>query len=565
MSARSLAARLLISSILLASQPFSAVQAEDAGAYLAAQIAAHEFDYTAAARYYERLISEENPAPELIEAAMISEVGRGALPEALAIAQRLAAAEPENKIASLLLVAEPVREGDFAGALARLDGKPEAWLMGDNLMRGWLQAGLGQMSEAVKSFDAAGGEAGFESFAAYHKALALAMVGDFEGADAVLSSEAGQSVLTSRRGVLTHVQVLSQLERNSDAIALIDKVFGRSTDAEISGLRAALEAGEALDFTLVNDAREGVAELYYSFGTALVGEMPQGFSLIFTRIASWLRPDLSDAALVTAGLLESIGQHDLAIAAFAEVQPESPAFASAEIGRADAMVAAGRSEAAIEVLENLTRTKGEQAGVWIALGDALRREDRFAESADAYDKAIDILGAPQPDDWFVWYARAISQERSDQWDKAEPGFRKALELNPGQPSVLNYLGYSYVEKQQNLDEALTMIEQAVAARPDAGYIVDSLGWALYRLGRYEEAVVHMERAVELEAVDAVVNDHLGDVYWAVGRKREAEFQWKRALSFGPNDDLDMDRVRRKLELGLDKVLADEGAPPLRAE
>ena len=154
-----------------------------------------------------------------------------------------------------------------------------------------------------------------------------------------------------------------------------------------------------------------------------------------------------------------------------------------------------------------------------------------------------------------------------EWDRAEADFRTALELNPGQPQVLNYLGYSLVEKQIKLDEALEMIEQAVAASPDSGYIVDSLGWVLYRLGRYDEAVGHMERAVELMPVDPVVNDHLGDVYWAVGRAREAQFQWMRALSFVDPEEVDgeadPDRMRRKLEVGLDVVLAEEGADPLK--
>ncbi|MEM6741720.1 MAG: hypothetical protein AAF646_16545, partial [Pseudomonadota bacterium] len=137
----------------------------------------------------------------------------------------------------------------------------------------------------------------------------------------------------------------------------------------------------------------------------------------------------------------------------------------------------------------------------------------------------------------------------------------ALELNPGQPSVLNYLGYSFVEMRTNLEEAMQMIREAVAARPDSGHIVDSLGWGLYRLGEYEEAVVHMERAAELLPVDPIINDHLGDVYWAVGRKVEAQFQWHRALSFDPEPE-DAERIRRKLEVGLDLVLEEEGAAPL---
>ena len=156
----------------------------------------------------------------------------------------------------------------------------------------------------------------------------------------------------------------------------------------------------------------------------------------------------------------------------------------------------------------------------------------------------------------------ISHERLKNWDNAEADFRRALDLNPDQPQVLNYLGYSLVERREKLDEALDMIERAVAARPDSGYIVDSLGWVLFRLGRYDEAVEHMENAGELMPVDPVVNDHLGDVYWAVGRAREAEFQWKRgAVLHRPRRHgwrSRPDRIRRKLEIGLDAVLAKKG-------
>ena len=169
--------------------------------------------------------------------------------------------------------------------------------------------------------------------------------------------------------------------------------------------------------------------------------------------------------------------------------------------------------------------------------------------------------------WVLFYSRGIAHERSGDYDQMERDFRAALEIEPDQPQVLNYLGYSMVEQKRNLEEALEMIERAVAASPQSGYIVDSLGWVLYRLGRYDEAVLHMERAVELMPVDPVVNDHLGDVYWAVGRQREAEFQWSRALSFIDEEDSDSEadpvRIRRKLDVGLDVVLEEEGAPPLQ--
>ena len=150
---------------------------------------------------------------------------------------------------------------------------------------------------------------------------------------------------------------------------------------------------------------------------------------------------------------------------------------------------------------------------------------------------------------------------AQQADATVADLEEALRLNPEQPQVLNYLGYSYVDRGENLDEALGMIERAVAREPGSGYIIDSLAWAYYRLGRYAEAVGPMEQASLLEPVDPIVTDHLGDIYWAVGRTREAEFQWHRALSYGP-EEKDATRIRAKLEKGLDAVLADEGAKPL---
>lgn len=163
------------------------------------------------------------------------------------------------------------------------------------------------------------------------------------------------------------------------------------------------------------------------------------------------------------------------------------------------------------------------------------------------------MGRPN---WVLFYQRGICYERSGEWAKAEADFFLALDMEPDQPLVLNYLGYSWLEMGLNYQEALDMIRRAVAARPSDGYIVDSLGWGYYRIGDFENAVKELERAVELRPVDAVINDHFGDALWRVGRKREAEFQWRRALSFDP-EEKDAKRILRKLEVGLDVVLAEE--------
>ena len=553
---------------LILSLGTSAVSADSAGAYLAARAASGANDYRAAARYYDRLMAGAPADLALQEAALLAHVVLGDYDAAVKLAAGMDPSAEGSQIAALVQLAQAAQSEDYTAGLALIAQEGEAPASADpgalfsGLYRAWALAGQGQMSEATRAFDEMAEEQGLGAFAAHHKALALALVGDYEGADEILSGPARSTVRGARRAVLAHVQILSQLERNADAIALLDEVFANALDPQLTAIRARLEAGEALPFTLVTSARDGIAEVYFTIASVLASEAPGPYPLVQARLAHFLRPDHDDAALLIASLFEAQERYDLAIESYALVSPESPVFHASELGRAEAMVRDGRTEAAIEVLEQLSRTHSGIAGVWNALGDTLRREDRFAEAVKAYDKAIELAGEPKPADWFVWYARGIAEERSDAWARAEADFRKALELSPDQPAVLNYLGYSYVEKGENLDEALDMIQRAVAARPDSGYIVDSLGWAYFRLGRYEEAVVQMERAVELEAVDAVLNDHLGDVYWAVGRKREAEFQWRRAISFAPAPDLDLDRVRRKIELGLDKVLAEEGKPPL---
>jgi len=234
----------------------------------------------------------------------------------------------------------------------------------------------------------------------------------------------------------------------------------------------------------------------------------------------------------------------------------------AQLGRASALKELGRVDDAIAVLTSAVQVHPETSVLHAAIGDALRSEQRYAEATPHYDAAIALFDTDRPAQWRIYFARGITFERRDNWEGAEADFRKALELSPEQPSVLNYLGYSLVERREDFDEALDMIKRAVGARPYDGYIRDSLGWVYFRLGRYEDAVEEMERAVELLPLEPVLNDHLGDTFWAVGRVREARFQWRRALSFVTDDtdvdELNPDRIRRKLDIGLDAVLDEEG-------
>ncbi|WP_161555971.1 tetratricopeptide repeat protein [Mangrovicoccus ximenensis] len=381
----------------------------------------------------------------------------------------------------------------------------------------------------------------------------------------VLSGESEGPLPLSGRGLRLRAEVQSQLGHTEQALALLAEAYDGAVAPQMADLVAKLEAGEAVPPS-ISSAREGIAEAFYTMAQVLYGQAGNSLSLVYAQAARDLNPENVDALLMVASIFDEQGNYDLASDLYDKVPREHPAFLQAEFGRANALRYADRKDAAIEVLNQLSKSYPDLVEVQVSLGDALTSDERWEAARVAYDKAVELIEEPGQGDWQIFYARGITLERLKEWPEAEADFRRALELSPDEPRVLNYLGYSLVERRENLDEALDMIRLAAEQRPDDGYISDSLGWVYYRLGRYEEAVAPMEHAAEIMAIDPVINDHLGDVYWAVGRKLEAQFMWRRALSFteygSSNEEVDPDRIRRKLEVGLDKVLAEEGAEPL---
>jgi len=537
-----------------------------AGAYLAGRHALRASDYDIASQYYARALARDPFNLELMESVAISNLAFGRLDKALPVATRMEEIGLRSQVAHMIVAAHLANTGAFDALLARDTDRVGIGPLVDGLIAAWAQMGTGAVNNALTGFDTVAAEDGLRGFALFHKAMALASVGDFQSAEAIYVDPTSGSVLKTRRGAMARAEILSQLGRNDDALNYLVDAFGVDFDPSLTSLADRLVAGETLPFTHIQSARDGIAEVFYSVGAALSGEAADDYALIYVRTAEALRPDHIDAIILGAELLEELGQYDLSVKTYKRVTQDSPDRYAVELGRAEALRRSDKPDAAIEVLEQLIRDYPTLPRVHSALGDLLRQQEDYAGAIASYDRALEFTEEGARGAWFLYYARGIGYERLGEWDNAEADFRAALALNPDQPQVLNYLGYSLVEKKIKLDEALEMIERAVAARPDNGYIVDSLGWVLYRLGRYEDAVEHMENAVGLMPVDPVVNDHLGDVYWAVGRRREAEFQWKRALSFIDPDDTDgeadPDRIRRKLEVGLDAVLEEEGAPPL---
>lgn len=532
-----------------------------AGPYLAARLASQRNDYAATSHYTAQLIARGVRMPAVMESAIQSEIALGDFDRAEAVAKQMQAAGVRSQSADLVTMTGALAKGQYAKAIADIAATHGDKTLIGGLVTAWSYLGEGKMSEAAAAFDKVTKQPGMKAFALYHKALALASAGDFEGANKIFADESKAGVHMTRRGLIARAEILSQLEHNAEALKLLDARFKPGRDPGIDALRESLKAGETLPFDIVRNPRDGLAEVYLTVASALQGQASDDYTLLYARMAEYLRPNLTGAVLLSARLLQDQKQYDLAAAAYAKVSQDNPMYFAAEMGRAEVLFASGDKAGATDAMRRLAKAYPDILEVQVQLGDFLRRQELYAEALAPYDKAIALTGTPAPGYWGLYYMRGICNERTDHWPRAKADLREALKLNPGEPEVLNYLGYAMVERNENLDEALAMIRKAVAAKPDDGYFVDSLAWALFHLGKYHEALPHMEKASMLMPVDPVVTDHLGDVYWAVGRKLEAEFQWRRALSYGP-DKKDAERIRKKLKLGLDAVLKQEGAPPL---
>ena len=534
----------------------------NAGAYLAGRQASYDHDFIATTRFMTESLIADPTNHYLLDRAMTAYVGLGHLDRARVLARAITDAGYESQVANLVLQVNNVHTKDWDAVFAALEQGHTISPLIDGVVQAWAHLGNGDMTKALAGFDRVIQGEGMAVYGITHKAFAQASVGDFEGAVATFETDIPGGMRFNRNSGIAYAQVLSQLGRNDEAVQMLNTLFGVRLDPGLADLRARLETGEAVPYSVIITPVQGVAEVYHATAGAIQSEAPPSYTLMYARGANFLWPENAVATLMTADLLEDLGQYELANSTYQSVPRQDPAYHAAELGRADVLRSDGRLDAAIEVLSALARSYPDVPQVFANQGDTLRQAGNYSAAGAAYSRALELYGEDDPAKWFVLYTRGICMHQTDNWSAAEADFRAALALRPDQPQVLNYLGYSLVERGEKLDEALLMLETAASVNPENGAIIDSLGWVMFQLGHYHDAVGLLETAAELEPVDPVVNDHLGDVYWAVGRVIEARFQWQRALSFDPKES-EADRIRDKLQRGLDMVRLDEGLKPIR--
>ena len=528
------------------------------GWYLAGHHAQQVRDFTTAADWYEKAIKFDPDAPELISRTFLMDTCVGNFDRARGLATKELKLDPSDAVAELVLTIERLKAGDAAAAVKHAAALPSEGVhrfIGPFALA-WTRMAAGDLAGADTALQGIDKFNGFQPLKVFQLGLLYDFANKPDKAQQYFDKALGATGQQLNWRLTEAIANFDQRHGRADqANALYKKFIEQSNSSSDMALAAAASRPAGPPAPLIGSASDGLAEAMFDLASILNQAETIDLSLLYDRFALALRPQFPLAQLLLADVLSAQNKPEESLAALRDIPAGSPYFWSARLRAAINLDTLERTDEAIAQLRAMASENPKLIGAEVELGDILRNKKRFAEAVAAYDEAIRRSEADGLSErWTLFYDRGVALERSGQWKRAEGDLLHALELKPDQPLVLNYLGYSWIDRGENLDRGLKMIEKAVELRPEDGYIVDSLGWAHYRMGDYSGAAQYLEKAVELVPEDPTINDHLGDAYWQTGRLVEARYQWKRALQFGPQQD-DIKPIEAKLEHGLDASAA----------
>ncbi|MET0444977.1 MAG: tetratricopeptide repeat protein [Pseudorhodoplanes sp.] len=547
---------LMLPSLLSAQAPLSLPGKPDparvspSGNYLAARHASQQRDAASASAYYRAALRADPKNPELLDRAFIASLAEGDIEEAVKLADRVLQVSKNDRTARLVLGVRAIKTKQWQQArlnLAQSVRGPVTDLTAA-LLIAWTHYAANDSKTAIDVIDKLQGPDWYALFKDQHAGLILDIAN--KKPEAKRRFEKVQKLDGNNlRLVEAYGSFLSRNGTKDESLEVF-RTFEKALPRHplIMQEIKEVESGQKLP-PLVQNAQAGAAEVLYGIGAALGRRGGEDLGLAYLQLALYLEPKHPLALLSLADLYEAMKKPQLAIDIYRKVPPESPLFRNSEIQLATNLDSLEKTEEAKDHLKKLIADNPKDLEAILALGNIERARKSYEDCGKTYTKAIDLIENPTRANWLVFYFRGICHERAKNWPGAEADLKKALELFPDQPHVQNYLGYSWVDQGMNLDEGMRLIRRAVEQRPDDGYIVDSLGWAHFRLGNTEDAVKNLERAVELKPDDPTINDHLGDAYWRTGRQLEAQFQWQHALQLKPDAD-ETKKIEEKIKVGL---------------
>jgi len=527
------------------------------GEYLAGSYANYIDKSDARSQYYSRAFARADDDISLGRRALTSALTAGDLELTRKTASDIHRQDAKEPMALAILGIQAFEQGRHNQAQKLLTADTGDLTMGIlmGLVKGWNYVAQGDIETARQTFEEVGGGSYFDALAHLQIAKAEAMQGNIEAAKEAfkLAEDSGQSPIEMR---LSKARFLYNIGENDLALELLEAFSQENDNIETGPIRGyidRLKAGQPIDglYTPKQEAARALTQPAYGF---FVANRARDAGEVFLRLALTLDPGHDKAGIWLGNLLENTEREDEAMTIYESMDPSSDYIVSAKLAQANVWFSREKDDQALKVLEAVNKTHPSFT-TRESLGRARLIDENYADALPIYDALVKSMSDEelkintQP-----LYFRGICYEREKQWASAEADFKRVLEIEPDNADALNYLGYTWVDRGENLTEAFSMINKALELDPNSGAITDSLGWAHYKLGQYSEAKTRLEDAVVLAPSSATIIDHLGDVYWKLGRFREAGYQWERALEFDPTDE-ERAAIRTKLKGGLEAAQA----------
>ena len=518
--------------------------------FISARYAGMVGDAEAAATYYRRAYVNAPEDSGLLERAAIATLASGDTEGAIKLAKsarpRVAEDSPSVQLA---LVIDDIENGRAQSAKMRLQ-KPALGALNLDLaafLSAWLTA-TSDPVQAASDVDALPGRRMIAGEQASLKALVLMQGGKDE--DALQSFRIALRLPLATRDAVAALAARLQASKGDVAgartLIALGAVEGEPGPGSAQVL-ADIDAGKAIARPRLT-AREGAAmTIFIASGTGLVRSSPD-LSAMRHAMVLHLDPNLASASLTLAEAFDRQDRPDAAIEVLRAVPPSSPWAADARMAEASILNRQDRAGEALAAVEQALALS-QRREILLEAGDLYRVNDRTDLARKLYDRVIAADEAHNVIDWRVLFARSSVRSAAGDWSGAEVDLQAAIAVEPDRPELLNFLGYAWVNRGVRVQEGLALIQRAADARPDQGYIIDSLGWAHFRLGQMDKAIEYLERAAELSPTDPEVIDHLGDAYWKAGRTTEARFEWAAALELKPDAGREAS-LRGKLDKGL---------------
>jgi len=539
-------------------EQYAALQKQETmyGNYLAGRVAHIRQDYDNASYYYIKSIEKGLVNEDILGKTYIILASQGKIDQAFKYATQARDAGDKNNFIDVINAVYDFKHGNYSHAREKINNINEKTYQKfiAPLFNAWSYVGENNYEKAYKELEKIASAKEMQTVYNLHNGLIAEYFNKSE-----LAEKYYNYIITDKANDMSFraLQIISnflvRIGKKDEALNLVARYYGSSNMKEmLTGLRNKVKESDINVPPLINKPELGAGEVFLEVAL-LFKSIPAGydFAQMYMAVSEYFNPNNDVAKIAMADIFEERLMLKDANKYYDSIKKKSEMYYPAQIKKANNLSAERRYEEAASVLKKLLRDNPDNFQVLFNLGDILRVSNKQADAIKYYNRAINSIFYENEKYWPVYYALAVSYDKNNEWPKAEKSLQKALNLSNRHPQVLNYLGYSWLRNNTNIDKAAAMILEAYEKEPNDGVIMDSLGWVYFKTGDYQNAIIFLEKASELNPGNAVISDHLGDAYWLGGRRNEAVFQWKHALKQEDDqEELNKNQVEKKIKNGL---------------